>query len=327
MHRAIFLNQDAGTVARVFAGRRDRVEALLPTRPGVVRVEELAALKGQLDDITVIFSTWGMPRLEKAALACLPRLQVVFYAAGTVKGFAEPLLNNGIVVCSAWQANAKPVAEATLAHLLLALKQTFQLAGSVRRDRAYHGPGSAPITGAYGATVGLIALGAIGRRVVELLKPFDVHILAHDPYAKPLAGVELVGLEEVFRRAEVVSLHAPWIPATEGMITGDHLRLMKPWSTFINTSRGKLVREEEMIAVLRERPDLQAVLDVTWPEPPARESALYDLPNVFLTPHITGSAGNEVHRMADWMIEECGRFLGGRALRYAVSHEMLSAMA
>ncbi len=183
------------------------------------------------------------------------------------------------------------------------------------------------ITGTYGATVGIIALGAIGRRVVELLRPFDVRVIAHGPCAKPTPGIELVPLEAVFSRADVVSLHAPWFPATEGMITGDHLRLMKPDATFINSSRGKLVREEEMVAVLHERPDLQAVLDVTWPEPPPRESARYDLPSVLLTPHIAGSAGNEMHRMADWMIEECRLFLKGEPLRYGVTLDMLPMMA
>jgi phosphoglycerate dehydrogenase-like enzyme len=326
-HKAIFLNQHEPNVARVFAGRRERIEALLPTRPGVVRCEDLPALKGELAEVEVAFSTWGMPSLDAAARACLPKLKAVFYAAGSVKGFAEPLLTNGIAVSSAWQANALPVAEYTLAHIILALKQTFQLSRSVRADRAYHRPGSAAITGTYGSTVGLIALGAIGRRVVELLKPFDVRVIAYDPYAKPTPGIEFVGLDEVFARADVVSLHAPWIPATEGMITGAHLRQMKPWSTFINTSRGKLVREDEMIAVLRERPDLQAVLDVTWPEPPAQDSALYDLPNVLLAPHIAGSAGNEVHRMADWMIEECQRYLQGEPLRYGVTVAMLPTMA
>ena len=327
MSKAIFLCQHASKVEQVYADRTQRIAALLPTRPGVLGPKDLASLKDELTEVEVIFSTWGMPLLDDAALACLPRLKAVFYAAGSVKGFAEPLLERGIAVSSAWRANALPVAEYTVGHILLALKQTLQNARSVRRDRAYHRPGSPTITGAYGGTVGLVALGAIGRRVVELLRPFDLRLIAHDPYAQAQPGIELVGLEDLFRQADVISLHAPWIPATEGMISGALLRSMRPWSTFINTSRGKLVREDELIEVLRQRPDLQAVLDVTWPEPPATDNPLYDLPNVLLTPHIAGSAGNELQRMADWMIAECERFLRGEPLQQAVSLEMLPTMA
>ena len=326
MHKAIFLG-DPFHVDRVYGERRTRIAALLPTRPGVLRAGDLDALRDQLTAVEVVFSTWGMPPVDAEVLACLPRLTAVLYAAGSVKGFAEPLLQRGIQVSSAWRANALPVAEWTLGHILLGLKQTFQLARSVRHDRAYHGANSASVTGAYGATVGLIALGVIGRRVVELLRPFAVRVIAHDPYAKPVEGIELVGLDELFRRSDVVSMHAPWIPATEGMLGGEHFRLMKPWSTFINTSRGKLVREDELIAVLRERPDLQAILDVTWPEPPVADSPLFDLPNVLLTPHIAGSAGNELQRMADLMVDECERYLRGESPQHDVSLAMLPTMA
>jgi phosphoglycerate dehydrogenase-like enzyme len=111
------------------------------------------------------------------------------------------------------------------------------------------------------------------------------------------------------------------------MVTGNLLRSMKGGSTFINTSRGALVREAEMIEVLSERPDLTAVLDVTDPEPPVAGSPLYILPNVVLTPHIAGSRGAEVRRMADWMLDECGAWLSGHPVRYEVTRENLSRMA
>jgi phosphoglycerate dehydrogenase-like enzyme len=332
MTKAIFLNQDPAAVERVYgSGRRQRVEALLPTRPGCLRREDLAGCAPDLTAVEVVWSTWGMPTLADADFACLPKLRAVFYAAGTVRGFAPPLLERGITLCSAWRANALPVAEATLAHILLALKQTWAQARAVRAARDWNAADRPPITGAYGATVGLIALGAVGRRVVELLRPFDLHVLAYDPFAPPAAaaalGVELVSLEDIFRRADVVSVHAPWLPQTEGMIGGRHLEMLKPHATFINTARGAVVREGEMIEVLCRRPDVQAILDVVYPEPPVCISALYDLPNVLLTPHIAGSMGNEVLRMTDWMIEECTRYLAGEPLRHQVTPALLATMA
>lgn len=326
MHRAIFLNQDPAITAQVWgSGRRERADALLPVRPGVLRREDLADCAAELREVEFIFSTWNMPALDAGDLAHLPRLRAVFYAAGTVKGFAGPLLERGIQVSSAWRANALPVAEATVAHILLGLKQTYQSARAIAGSRSWNG--RPPVAGSYGSVVGLVALGAIGRRVVELLRPYDVRVIAHDPYAAPMPGVTLVGLDELFATADVVSLHAPWIPATEGMITGAHLRAMRPYTTFINTSRGALVRETEMAAALRERPDLQAILDVTWPEPPPADSPLWDLPNVLLTPHIAGSGGNEVLRLADWMLDECAELLAGRPLRHAVTPALLATMA
>jgi len=326
--RALFLCQDPATVERVYADRRMRIAGLLPTAPQVLRAEELSDNAASLAGIEVVFSTWGMPLLSPEQLALLPRLRAVLYAAGSVKGFAVPLLERGIQVSSAWRANAVPVAEHTLAHILLALKQTLHWARAVRAGRGHHGLAQPPVTtGAYGATVGLIGLGAIGRRVAELCRPFALRIIAHDPAASASDGIERVGLIELMQRSDVVSLHAPWIPATEGMITGVALRQMRPWSTFINNARGALVREDELIAVMRERPDLQAVLDVTYPEPPPRASLLYDLDNVLLTPHLAGSAGNELQRMADSMIDECTRLLAGEPLQHAVTLAMLPTMA
>jgi phosphoglycerate dehydrogenase-like enzyme len=125
----------------------------------------------------------------------------------------------------------------------------------------------------------------------------------------------------------VVSVHTPWLKETEGLITGAHLASMKPYSTFINTSRGAVVCEEEMIAALEQRPDLTAVIDVTQPEPPEPESSLYTLPNVILTPHIAGSVDAECRRMGQYMVDELKRFLAGDPLAYGLTKERVKTMA
>ena len=99
------------------------------------------------------------------------------------------------------------------------------------------------------------------------------------------------------------------------MITGMHIASMKRGGTFINTARGEIVREREMIEVLIHRPDLQAVLDVTVKEPPDSDSPLYTLPNVMLTPHIAGSVGEECRRMGQYMLDELRRYVAGEPLR------------
>jgi phosphoglycerate dehydrogenase-like enzyme len=137
----------------------------------------------------------------------------------------------------------------------------------------------------------------------------------------------MTSLEKLFAASEVVSLHAPNIPATKGMITRSLLASLKPYATFINTARGAIVDEAGMTGVLAERPDLTALLDVTYPEPPAEDSPLYTLPNVFLTPHIAGSLAGECNRMGQLAVDECRRFINGEPLQWAISREMAANMA
>ena len=111
------------------------------------------------------------------------------------------------------------------------------------------------------------------------------------------------------------------------MLNGKRFASMKPYATFLNTGRGATVREDELIAVLTARPDLCALLDVTDPEPPAPTSPLLSLPNVFLTPHISGSQQTECARMGAYMAEEFRAFDEGRETRFAVTREMLATMA
>ena len=193
------------------------------------------------------------------------------------------------------------------------------------------GHGDIPVPGCYQSKVGLISLGAVGRATARMLRPLDVTLLAYDPFLPEEQAAELqvglVSLEELFRECDVISVHAPWIPETERMITGDLIASMKHGATLINTSRGAVIAEDEMIGVLRDRPDLSAVLDVTFPEPAAEDSPLRSLPNVVLTPHIAGSMQGECARMGSWMADELRRYVGGMPLRYRVKQAMLAKMA
>ena len=236
---------------------------------------------------------------------------------------------SGAVITSSYAANGVSVAEYTLSQIIFCLNKGWYYVLNGQRQGKYIKRIPAP--GAYGSIIGIISLGMIGRCVCELLKAFDVKIIAYDPFPDAdmalKLGVELCGLEDVFRRADVVSLHTPLLDETRGMITGVHFASMKKDASFINTARGAIVKEEEMIEAVRQRLDLQIVLDVTYPEPPDLDSGLYDLPNMVLTPHIAGSLGNECRRMGRYMVDELERYLNSQSLKWQITEEQAAKLA
>ena len=284
------------------------------TRESIVYYPEL------LHDAEAIFSGWGAPILDAKLLKAAPNLKAFFYGAGATSGLIRAeAWERGIVVTSASSANAVPVAEFTLASIVFALKRVLPIMRKGYRIGRHVHP-LPTVSGAYGSTVGLVSLGEIGRRVASHLAAVlpDVTVLAYDPFVAPEVAaqynVTLVGLDDLFCCSDVVSLHTPWLPETECLIREHHLRAMKTGATLINTARGAIIAEEEMIKVLIARDDLTAILDVTYPEPPAPESALWRLANVFLTPHIAGSLDTECRRMGRFMAEELRRYCQGEPL-------------
>jgi phosphoglycerate dehydrogenase-like enzyme len=308
-----------------------RLEPHLQKPPVFLRPEELdtPAARTALAEAEFFFCTWGAPKMTPDFLRRMPSLRAVFYGAGSVKSFITPeFWERDILLCSAWQANAVPVAEFSLGAILLSLKKIWSYQHLTASGDWSQ---SIPVAGAYHSTVGLVSLGAIGRRVAQYLQGFEIRVLAYDPYLTPAKaaelGVEAVSLEELFVRSDVISLHIPWLAETEKMINRSLLEKMKPQATLINTARGAVLDEEDLAAVWAERPDLTALLDVTWPEPPAVDSPLRHRSNIYLTPHIAGSMPTEWGRMGAYMIDECLRHLRGEPLQHQVRPEMLAHMA
>ncbi len=291
----------------------------------IVSRDGIEAHLDALGDVEVILSTWGMPELTEAQLAALPQLRLVLYAAGDVRGFASPLITRGVSVVSAWRANAIPVAEFTLAHILLAGKSYLPNIAEYRVARnsasCRRGPGNC------GETVAILGVGAIGRALIELLRPFQWNVVAYDRFLTTdqaiELGVSMVSLEEAFALGHVVTNHLADNESTTGLIDVSLLESMGEGATFINTGRGRTVESDGFLDVLTRRPDLTAVLDVTDPEPVPPDSALWNLPNVFMSTHIAGSMGNELGRMAALCLEELDRYMAGKSLLHLVSASAL----
>lgn len=284
-----------------------------------------------LREAEVIFSGWGAPRMDAAFLESAPRLEAVFYGAGTTGYFtSEAFWNRDITLTSAYAANAVPVAEYTLGAILLGLRKFWSFAAHARAGGAW-GDQTRHMPGGFQSTVALIGCGMVARHLITLLKPFDITCLVYDPYLDDYEaaklGVTPCSLEEAFIHADVVSLHAANKPETKGLITGEHFALMKRDATFINTARGPIIRERELTDVLRARPDLTAVIDVCDHEPPSPGSPLLNTPNLVITPHIAGSHSREVRRLGRYMVEELERYLRNEPLRWQITRELSARLA
>lgn len=327
--KAAMIGRDAEVFARVYAQRQrtaiaERVELL----PDVCTDVSTGALK----DAEILFSTWGMPSLSEAEIReFLPKAKYLFYAAGSVQPFARPFLRCGVRVFSAWQANAVPVVQYTFAQIVLALKGYFTVQQKTRTDRTAAKAAFAQYPGVFDAKVGLLGCGAIGSRLAQMLRQLDVEVLVYDPFlpesrAREL-GVRPAGMEEIFAGCDVVSNHLANLPETVGIIRREHLLSMKPCSTFINTGRGPQLSENDLHDMLTADPTRTALIDVMTDEENSDTNPLNRLENCFITPHIAGSSGNEVRRMADYMITALDCVLRGEACGYEVTAEMLETMA
>ncbi len=288
--------------------------------------------RSRLQKTTILLTGWGSPEIDAQTIRYAPDLKAVVHAAGTIKSHVSRyVFERGIPVSSAAEANAVPVAEYALAMILLANKAVPALAREYqakRADLALIRRGGT--FGNHGRTVGLVGASRIGRRVLGLLRPFDLTVLLSDPYV-PASRIRELGatpadLAEVFARSDVVSLHAPATEQTRGMVTAELLSSLRDGATLINTARGSLVDEQALLAELLTG-RLSAVLDVTDPEIPAPDSPLWDLPNVVLTPHVAGALGGEVARLGASAAEEVIRVLTGKPLAHPVDPATLAITA
>lgn len=285
-----------------------------------------------LADTEVLFTHWGAPLLTADAVRAMPRLRAVIHAAGSVKHHVtEAVWERGIAVSTAAGANALPVAEFTLAAILFTGKRILDSARVYReaRDQVPLLPYFAG-HGNHRRTVGVVGASRIGRRVLQLLRPFDFEVLLYDPYVEAAEaetlGARRVDLDELVRRSSVVSIHAPQLPETQHMFDRRRLGLLRDGATLINTARGSLVDTDALTEELLAG-RIHAVLDVTEPEVLPPGSPLYTLPNVLLTPHIAGSLGNELVRMAHWATDEVERYAEGRPLAHGVGPDELARSA
>jgi phosphoglycerate dehydrogenase-like enzyme len=223
MPRVIIAMRDEELAAQLLDdGARARLAAVAEIVPGVMDDASDPRWDDDLAECEILLTGWGGPSLDERLLARAPRLTAVAHAAGTVKRIVtEASWTRGIRVSSAADVNGIPVAEYALSMILLAGKRVFESQDFMRRERSLGWAADGSL-GNHRATIGIIGASRIGRRVLELLRPFDHEVLLADPTLDDddaaILGASLVPLRELLARSSVVSLHAPLLDSTIGMI-------------------------------------------------------------------------------------------------------------
>lgn len=255
----------------------------------------------RIRECDAVITGWGARPFSPELLAAAPNLRIVVHIAGSPRGlFADQtihdtVISRGLTIYSGADNFARNVAEATIGLMILATRQwPIHQSAFKARQQTGTAPPPLPANNAQyltGARVGLVSASKVARQVVPFLRAFDCTILVHDPYLTVEAardlGVKLATLDELFSTCDIVSLHAPDLPATRGMIGANLLAKLRDGAAFINTSRGTVLDQD---ALLRECQTgrIFAALDVTEPEPLPGDSPFWDLPNVLLLPHVAG---------------------------------------
>ena len=290
---------------------------------------------------------WGVsdPRVlrPRSAMALTPaimeaadRLRIIAHAAGSVRQmlgavWQDYIAARGICVFTATVEIGYNVAETAVGLMIMSAKRLMEYALHVRDTGGWRSPGI-PVDEQhlFGATVGIVGASDVGRRVMLLLRPFDVRLLVFDPYLDAQeAGAlhaEKVELDELFTRADIVSLHAPSIPETRHMVGAPQLRRLRDGALLVNTARGSLIDQE---ALIREAGTgrIRVALDVTTPEPLPADSPLRTMSNVIITPHLAGQGRYGHTRIGHATAHALENFFAGRPVSGAITHARWDRLA
>ena len=236
---------------------------------------------------------------------------VVRYGVGLDNVDIDAAQELGIAVGNVPEYGHEEISNHAIALLLGLSRKLFAFDAAVRRGGTGI-PAPQSVARLSQRTLGLVGYGRIGRRVAEKARAFGLEVVAYDPYATTADGVELLELDELLRRADILSLHVPLTPETLHMIGARELALLEPGSLVINIGRGGLVDEDALVAALHSGHIAGAALDVTEIEPLPLDSPLLGAPNVILTPHVAWVSDVALEDLKRLTAENALRLIGAR---------------
>ena len=289
-------------------------------------------LKAELADIDFAVTGWGTPTFGEGTLDGNDRFKVIAHVGGSVADYVDnTVYEKGVKVCSGNYYYAESVAEGTVAYIMSALRSIPSHVQNIRSG-AWRDPALLDnAEGILDREIGILSCGAISKAVMELLKPFRCSFKVFsnhpiDPEYLASVNAKQVSLEEVLTTCHIISLHASLNEKTRGWLGREHFEMMQEDAVFINTARGAIIREDEMIEVLKARPKMRAVLDVFCKEPLLPESELRTLPNVYCIPHMGGPTTDRRRYIGMAMAKELVHFVNGEPLEHEIAPDVASRM-
>ena len=285
--------------------------------------EDVVTFASDLRDAEVLLHI--LRPVTEEVLAGAPRLRLVQkIGVGVDTIDLEAARRRGVAVANMPGTNTQAVAEAALMLMLAALRNLPGLDRECRAGNGWSPEGKArerrnTLGELCGRTVGLVGAGAVASRLVEPLEALGARVIYTDRRKRPDLGIERHDLDHLLEASDVVSLHLPLTPETEGLIDRVALARMKPGAVLVNTARGGLVEEEALVEALATGQLLAAGLDVLAEEPPAPDHPLLSLDNVVLTPHVAWLTQETLTRSFDVALENIRRLRDGRDLLFRVA--------
>jgi len=288
-----------------------------------VRDHESFAVEPSDVDVVLNAGAWPLP---PQVLDRLPSCRcVVGYGVGLDFVDVAEATRRGILVCNMPAANTEEVATHSLALILACARRLLELDRNVRAGR-FEWPRSRPLRRLRGQTLGLLAFGRIASRLAQLVAPLDVSLVAHDPFVSAETirahGVEPVGLDELLRRSEILSVHLPSTPETRGLLDASRLARLPEGAILVVTSRGDVYDTGALVAALETGRLAAAGLDVFLEEPLPPDHALCTLPNVLLTPHTAGYSEESIEDLHAAGAAALAAVADGRPVPGAVNPEV-----
>jgi D-3-phosphoglycerate dehydrogenase len=270
-------------------------------------------LKSSLKDATALVVR-NRTKVTADVIAAAPKLKVIARAGVGLDNIDIKAADAaGVVVVAGLGANAVSVGELTLG-LALALLRNVPGHDVATRDGGWIRTPGRELSG---LTWGLLGCGATGLATAKLLQGFGCPVLGYDPYAKNLSGVELTTFEDVLKRSDVVSIHMPSTPETNGSINAASLALMKSDAIIVNVGRGEVINEADLMAALKAKTIAGAALDVRAQEPPVK-GEMEEIPNLILTPHVAGITKESQLRINQILTANIELVLNSKAATHAV---------
>lgn len=323
--KTIWINLDETKVDITYLDERFKEKGYHFIKKAVSSTEENAILMGsQADAIISTSEPWNKNTLAKIANA---GRFIVRYGAGTDNIDIPEATRLGIPIANVPGANAAAVAEVAMLHILNVGRR---FAHCVMGCKAHVWPSTITGNELDGKYLGLVGFGNIARQLARMVSGFNVKILAYDAFlddngkkqAKDMNVMLVDSIEDIFQKSDIISLHIPLNDATVGSINERLFRLMKPTAYLINTCRGKVINESDLIIALENKMIQGAGLDVLCDEPPKDDNPLLSMDNVFITSHMGAASLESEYRSQVIIADSIIEFFDGKLPHNVINKEV-----